>query len=1119
MNIIVSLKIIILSFLLLFTGTLLLAQSYSTQGELKKWHKITIDFVGPYSEELATPNPFADYRLEVRFTNGNKSYVVPGYFAADGEAHETSKDTGRIWKVHFAPDEIGTWTWESSFYEGTDVAISEDTTTTGLLHGLIDSFYVQPTDKTGKDFRGRGRLKYVGEHYLQFQEDSTWFYKAGADAPENTLAYDDFDDVPNVGGRRKSWNPHAIDFDSSDSLDYTWKNGNGTELMGVINYLSTKNVNALSFLTFSLDGDDDNVFPHRLKLDINGYQNLSNDQRWGVGVYVDRFDVSRMAQWERIFEYADKKGLYLHFKTQETENDQKMDGGDVGRERKLYYRELIARFSHHLALNWNTGEENTQTAQQEIDMADYLNQLDPYNHNIVMHTYPGQYNRYNALIGSQSEYTGASIQTSNATYNELFSVVSDWVENSQLASKKWIVAVDEPGNASIGIDSDPDDIDLVRSKVVWGTMFAGGAGVEFYYGYQSGCGDLNCEDHRSRDLKYTEASYAIEFFDEYLQSYLPIIYNDDALTGNSDDYVLTNGTNMMAVYFTEGTTTTINLDTSSVWELHWYNPRNGVYNSNIDTIVNSITAPDDLDWVALISRDCPPVGTSCNDGNSATSNDTINQLCQCIGFACLPPGTPCDDGNPNSVDDQEDGNCNCAGTLPIQVPGRVEAEDYTEQSGIQTESTDDVGGGENVGFIENGDYMIYQILVDSVGAYNMDFRVASNTNGGSILLEFGDLIDTIEISNTGGWQVWETVSVENNLSIGLFEMKLTFIGGSGYLMNINYVDFSLVNCTVGAPCDDGNPLTTGDFYSGNCVCVGSLIVVNSPQKEAENTGFGNLWTKTSDNMACSNEYLLPPDQTAFDNPPLSTADLVPFVMDIEIAGTYKIYARVATSSDSDDSFWVRANDGVWQKWNKINYPYTSTGFQWSQVGNWTSGNNSIPVDFELVAGINTIYFSYREPGAKLDKILVTQNDLSILNVVYNSDSIGEFSLNYAVAQACPMDTVYFDNSIDHDTIRLGTEDLIIDQQITLIGNGVGATVIDGEGQYRILTNNASLLSIENLEMINGYAEADGGAFLNNTLISLKNISLKNNKEGLSPKSFTNNGEVIIINNSVLEIKE
>ena len=43
---------------------------------------------------------------------------------------------------------------------------------------------------------------------------------------------------------------------------------------------------------------------------------------------------------------------------EETENEMLLDNGEVGVERRLYYRDLIARFGHHLALNWNLGEEN-----------------------------------------------------------------------------------------------------------------------------------------------------------------------------------------------------------------------------------------------------------------------------------------------------------------------------------------------------------------------------------------------------------------------------------------------------------------------------------------------------------------------------------------------------------------------------------------------------------------------------------------------------------------------------------------------------------------------------------------------------------------------------------------
>ena len=65
----------------------------------------------------------------------------------------------------------------------------------------------------------------------------------------------------------------------------------------------------------------------------------------------------------------------MHVLTQETENDQGLDGGELGRHRKLYYRELIARFAHHRALVWNLGEENTDTPDQLKAFASYIKNL------------------------------------------------------------------------------------------------------------------------------------------------------------------------------------------------------------------------------------------------------------------------------------------------------------------------------------------------------------------------------------------------------------------------------------------------------------------------------------------------------------------------------------------------------------------------------------------------------------------------------------------------------------------------------------------------------------------------------------------------------------------------
>src|SRR5262245_56445115 len=93
-------------------------------GERRQWHDIVFTFEGPATSESAEPNPFFHYRLNVAFTKGSKKYVVPGYFAADGNAAETSARAGNRWRAHFVPDETGEWTYAVSFRTGPEVAVS-----------------------------------------------------------------------------------------------------------------------------------------------------------------------------------------------------------------------------------------------------------------------------------------------------------------------------------------------------------------------------------------------------------------------------------------------------------------------------------------------------------------------------------------------------------------------------------------------------------------------------------------------------------------------------------------------------------------------------------------------------------------------------------------------------------------------------------------------------------------------------------------------------------------------------------------------------------------------------------------------------------------------------------
>ncbi|MFB0523965.1 MAG: DUF5060 domain-containing protein, partial [Phycisphaerae bacterium] len=229
-------------------------------GEMKKWHKITLTFDGPQTSEDAEPNPFLDYRLNVTFAKDEKQHTVPGYYAADGNAAETSATTGNKWRVHFVPDEVGRWTYTVYFRTGPDIALSNDPTAGSpiIFNGAKGTFTIGPSDKSGRDFRGKGLLKYVGKRYLQFAETGKYFLKGGADSPENFLAYAEFDDTHDTGERIREgeavigeflhrYTPHLHDWQPGDP---TWQNAKGKGVIGALNYLASKGMNSVYFITY-----------------------------------------------------------------------------------------------------------------------------------------------------------------------------------------------------------------------------------------------------------------------------------------------------------------------------------------------------------------------------------------------------------------------------------------------------------------------------------------------------------------------------------------------------------------------------------------------------------------------------------------------------------------------------------------------------------------------------------------------------------------------------------------------------------------------------------------------------------------------------------------------------
>ncbi len=593
---------------LLVSSNLLFAQTANIadiSGELKKWHKITLTFNGPETSEMDTLNPFMSYRLDVYFTHTEtgKTLKVPGYFAADGKAGETSATAGNKWRVHLAPDQIGTWTYKVDFRVGNWQAVSERKnagTSAGFMDGVSGTFTVAQSDKTGNDNRAKGRLQYDGTRYLKYAETGKPMIKVGPDSPENLLSFDDFDGTFHSDGHKdnlvKTWAAHLKDWNEGDP---TWKNGKGKALIGAINYLASKGLNAFSFLTLNIKGDDQNVFPF---VNYDTY---------------DRFDCSKLDQWEVILDHADKKGMFLHFKLLEQECQGLLDNGAIGANTRLYYREILARFGHHLSLNWNICEEGGDWAKdhptppmnttQRLAAAEYFYHNDPYRHHVVIHNPP----IFNDILVPGNKYTGVSYQLGTEQFRNVHETVVKWLDLSKQAGKQWAVSMDEPGGAQHGLLPDEEDPkhDSARINSLWGSFLAGGWGNEFYFGYAHPHSDLTCEDFRSRDLFWNQCKYLLDFFADNniavneMDNYTNLVQNGD--------YCLATPGSKYIIFLRNGNGT-INLEKQSgSYSVKWFDPRNGgkLQNSTIKSInggksqkLDEPPSEPQKDWVVLLEK-------------------------------------------------------------------------------------------------------------------------------------------------------------------------------------------------------------------------------------------------------------------------------------------------------------------------------------------------------------------------------------------------------------------------------------------------------------------------------------------------------------------------------------
>jgi len=153
-----------------------------------------------------------------------------------------------------------------------------------------------------------------------------------------------------------------------------------------------------------------------------------------------------------------------------------------------------------------------------------------------------------------------------------------------------------------------------------------------------------------------------------------------------------------------------------------------------------------------------------------------------------------------------------------QIPGRIEAEEYDlggeglafhegnsngneggatlRNDEVDIEETQDTDGAYNIGYILNGEWLEYTVDVLSSGVYDLQLRVAADGTGKLMHMEVDgeDATGPISIPNTGGWQIWQTITV-NDISLTEGEHIIRLAFDSDY-MNLNYIQFNDVITAV-----------------------------------------------------------------------------------------------------------------------------------------------------------------------------------------------------------------------------------------------------------------------------------------------------------------------------------
>lgn len=244
----------------------------------------------------------------------------------------------------------------------------------------------------------------------------------------------------------------------------------------------------------------------------------------------------------------------------------------------------------------------------------------------------------------------------------------------------------------------------------------------------------------------------------------------------------------------------------------------------------------------------------------------------------------------------------------LYIPGRIEAENYNDGSNgvayrdlsggnaggklrngdVDIEAANDVNGGYNVGWIDAGEWLAYDIDAKQGGRYDFVLRVAAwGDYVRSIHVEVDgvDVTGPIHFDGSAGHRAWTDVVVENvRIDRGRHELKVVMDEGG---FNLNYVD------VVARELVEEQPESGGSL---------AHTVPGRIEAEAYKVGRNGVTYLDSTNGNSGAQYRT--DDVDIENVTdvegkfnvgwLEAGEWLTYDIHVEEAGTYEISARVAT---------------------------------------------------------------------------------------------------------------------------------------------------------------------------------------------------------------------------------